>query len=166
MKTKLLKTILSVLLLSPVLSQAQVTTHPTSPSSRPISGTMLYIYTDKHTPIKAFKPDNIADNIHSSNGWTFADGQYLINNDQVPLILKDEYNEIPFNRIQDKDILVRYESGKVVYTLTACKPQENNQCDNKPQPAIFLFVLSENAKINHPETMKIYRHIQEGLSGQ
>lgn len=163
MKEIMNKFLLSVLVSMPLICQAQISSRPTSPNSVQIAATPGYIYTGKGTPIKAFMPDKNTKipALSNNNGWTFAKGEVFIDNDQIPILLKDEYKEISFNEIKDSDILVRYsEDGKVLYTLTACKPTLRDVlCEDKPQPDIFLFALSKGAKINKPETMKIYREI-------
>lgn len=158
------KLLLSLLISMPLICQAEISSQPTSPSARPIAATPVYIYTDKGTPVQAFVVDkNVKVSPLSNNhGWTFAKGQVYINSDQIPIVLKDEYKEIKFSEIKDSDILVRYDTnGKVLYSLTACKPTLNDViCEDKPHPDLFLFVLSKDKKINKPETMKIYRHIE------
>ena len=158
----MIKLLLSILAVTPVICQAQISSRPTSNSS-PLSAQKGYIYTDKGTPIEVFKVDknNLSLTNSNSNGWTFTNNEFYINNNQVPIIIKDEYKEISFDKINDGDILVRYDTnGNVKYTLTACTPsKKSGVCENKPHPILFLFVLTKDAKINNPQTMKIYRHI-------
>lgn len=145
------KLLFAIALTIPLISNAQ------------IPATKGYIYTDKGSPIAVYKVNEGQGMLSKANniGWTFGDGEFWIHNNQVPTILRDEYKEVSFQEIKDKDILVRYdESGKVQYTLTACKPPKNSTiCYDKPHPSLFLFILETNSKINHPETTKIYRYI-------
>lgn len=147
------KYLLTIALSIPLISYAEV------------PATKGYIYTDKGSRIIAYKVNEGKGKLSKANsaGWTFANGEFWILNNQVPKILKDEYEEISFKDIQDKDILVRYDKlGNVKDTLTACQPsKKSNICDDKPHPSIYLFVLGQNNKMVHPETTKIYRYMNK-----
>lgn len=157
--------IMSCFILIPLISHAEISSTKNSPNARQVAATQGYIYTDKGTPILAYKIDpndpNSPSNTVNNHGWTFVQGELWINNDQIPIILKDEYKEIEFKDIKEKDLLIRYENKKVIYSLTACIPKDGKtNCEHMPQPDIFLFIITPDKKINHPETMKIYRKIK------
>lgn len=165
-KKIVLNLLMSALVLIPLISHADISATKNSPNARQIHATPGYIYTDKGTPVLAYKippnQPNAPSNSVNNHGWTFVQGDVWLNNDQIPIILKDEYKEIKFEDIKENDVLVRYENKKVIYSLTACVPKNNKPyCDHMPQPDIFLFIISPDNKINNPESIKIYRKIKE-----
>lgn len=165
MKRKIIKNIVTLASLLPLLSHAQITDNSNNKNKKPDSAIVGHIYTDKGNAIEVYRlagnDKASTKNITNNNGWTFAQGQVWIKNDQVPTILKDEYKEISFSQIQDKDIFVRYKNKQIVYTLTVCQPKNTNKyCKDNVVPDMFLFVLSPKLKFKTTEDMKFYRYIQ------
>lgn len=143
---------------------AEVSTYPKSANSVQVNMLPVILTTDKGSPVKAFKMlDNAKDNSTNNHGWTFLDGQFWMNNDQVPIVLKDEYKEISYKDIKAGDIIIRYENEKkekVAYSLTACQPKiPSDTCVGNPQPPIFLYTLSPDRALKYPEKTKIFRKI-------
>jgi hypothetical protein len=150
--------LLSTLIVSPVISHAEITNYKPSNNATQVHAIPGFLKTDKGNPVEVYQiPQNqpgIPSNSTNNHGWTFLDGQYWINGDQVAIILRDEFKEIKFSELKDKDVLVRYENNKIIYSLTAC-----TNCEKFPQPDLFLFNMSNHKKPNHLEKYKIYRKI-------
>jgi RHS repeat-associated protein len=80
-----------------------------------------YIFTDNGQPIEVLKNIGKADKGWDTDchGFTFADGKYWINNNQVENILKgDNYNIIDLEQAKCGDIVVYYKGNDVQHSVT------------------------------------------------
>ena len=80
-----------------------------------------YIFTDNGQPIQVFNNIGNADKGWDTDchGFTFAEGKYWINNNQVENILKgDNYSIVNLEQARSGDIVVYYENEEVVHSVT------------------------------------------------
>jgi hypothetical protein len=82
-----------------------------------------YIFADDGTPVQVFK------NVDGDAGWdtnchgtTFADGQYWLNNDQVPTLLQgDGYKEVSIDNAKTGDKIVYNGDSNSEHSMTITK---------------------------------------------
>lgn len=82
----------------------------------------VLLYTDKNNPVIAYKrvgsnPIGL-DYTADCHGVTFADSQYWINNNQVQIIINDEYQLISEKDIRVNDVVIYVENNYVAHSLT------------------------------------------------
>ena len=79
-----------------------------------------YIFTDNGQPVEVFSNKGIEKGWDTDcHGYTFADGKYWINNDQVKNILRgDNYREITLGQANSGDVVVYYENKNVEHSVT------------------------------------------------
>ena len=79
-----------------------------------------YIFTNNCQPVEVYKNRGTEKGWDTDcHGFTFADGKYWINNDQVKRILKgDNYSNIKLDQATSGDVVVYYENNDVEHSVT------------------------------------------------
>jgi RHS repeat-associated protein len=124
-----------------------------------------YIFADDGSPIQVFK------NVDGGAGWntnchgtTFSDGQYWLNNDQVPALLKgDGYKDISIDNAQSGDKIVYNGNSNSEHSMTITKTdgtmngtevygQGGLEEKNHTDKANDAWIKPENSKVVRKET--------------
>ena len=124
-----------------------------------------YIFADDGTPIEVFKNNSMDAGFDTNcHGTTFADGQYWVNNDQVPAIVKgDGYVEKTVATAKEGDKVVYKEGEESAHSMTVTKAdgtadgmmvygQGGVEVENHTDKATEAWVPATSAQVLRKET--------------